>query len=404
MAMAKGIPSNLIVPSESFSADRLANQAHEFGYAQSNTLEALIWDYELYAQLQQRASESCRLKGGAAVQLYVPAERQRASIDIDVLTTLPQREMQQLLEDISNAYGAEEPYLQFEPFIPDEPAAIEGLYSYTTLAPSSLGQKWQLADGTVVEARMIKLDIHEISILPDGESRDGVAVGIQLGYQPLCVRRGYLIAEKLLTQARGTVGVPDDRYQDLPKHLYDLDSLLLSKEVVKPLEQTANWLPTLVGEQGKQWQESGGVKAVLHDLESSLSNFATIDYSDERGQYETAVRRLETLYLPEGARMRLHLWATMASQALAIVKMLRLAIDGDENIIRTFYPEAKLLARKIRLHTQPSKLTRILHDKLPETLRRIRQLRGSPPERLFWLLVTWENLKELEEIVSGNRD
>jgi hypothetical protein len=95
--MAKGLPSNLIVPPESFSADHLTKQAHEFGYAQSSTLEALIWDYELYAQLQQRASESCRLKGGAAVQLYVPAERQRASIDVDVLTTLPQMEMQQLL-------------------------------------------------------------------------------------------------------------------------------------------------------------------------------------------------------------------------------------------------------------------------------------------------------------------
>lgn len=404
MTMAKGLPSNLIVPPESFSADRLAKQAHEFGYAQSNTLEALIWDYELYAQLQQRASESCRLKGGAAVELYVPAERQRASIDVDVLTTLPPREMQQLLEDISNAYGAEGPYLQFEPFIPDEPAAIEGLYSYTTLAPSSLGQKWQLADGTVVEARMIKLDIHETSILPDGESRDGVAVGIQLGYQPLCVRRGYLIAEKLLTQARGTVGVPDDRYQDLPKHLYDLDSLLLSPEVVDSLEEASHWLPMLIGEQGKQWQGGAGVERVLDDLETSLRNLAIIDYSDERGQYETAVRRLETLYLPEGARMRLHLWATMASRALAIVKMLRLAIGSDENIIRTLYPEANLLARKIRLHTQPSKLTRILRDKLPETLHRIRQLRGSPPERLFWFLVTLENLRELKEIISGNRD
>ena len=86
----------------------------------------------------------------------------------------------------------------------------------------------------------------------------------------MCVRRGYLIAEKLLTLARGTVGVPDDRYQDLPKHLYDLDSLLLSKEVVKPLEETANWLPALIGEQGKQWQESGSVKAVLHDLEKLI--------------------------------------------------------------------------------------------------------------------------------------
>lgn len=51
--------------------------------------------------------------------------RQRASVDVDVLTTLPQSEMRLILEEISKAYGAEPPYLQFEPFIPDESAAQE---------------------------------------------------------------------------------------------------------------------------------------------------------------------------------------------------------------------------------------------------------------------------------------
>ncbi|OGO16571.1 MAG: hypothetical protein A2Z14_04355 [Chloroflexi bacterium RBG_16_48_8] len=403
MTMAKGLPSNLIVPPESFSAERLTRQAQEFGYAQANTLEALIWDYELYAQLQQRASKSCRLKGGAAVQLYVTGGRQRASIDIDVLTTLSQREMHQMLEDISNAYSAEEPYLQFVLYIPDEPTAIEGLNSYTTLAPSSLGQKWHLEDGTLVEARMIKVDIHETPSLPHGESRDGVAAGIPLGYQPLCVRRGYLIAEKLLTQARGTVGVPDDRYQDLPKHLYDLDSLLLSTEVVESLEEASDWLPMLIGEQGKQWQGDSSVERVLDDLETSLLNLAIIDYSDERQRYGSAVQRLDTLYLPGGSRMRLHQWATMAARTLGIVRLFKLRIMGEEKTIQDLYPQADRLAGEIRSHTEASKLTRTLCELLPDPLRRMRQLRGSPPERLFWILVTWENLRELNEIISEGK-
>jgi hypothetical protein len=88
MALEKLLPSNLIIPAESFSADRLAKNAQDLGYAQAETLEALIWDYELYAQLQKRISGLCRLKGGAAVQLYVPIERQRASVDVDILTTI----------------------------------------------------------------------------------------------------------------------------------------------------------------------------------------------------------------------------------------------------------------------------------------------------------------------------
>lgn len=399
MASEMLLPSNLIVPAESFSADRLVKNAQDLGYTQAETLEALVWDYELYAQLQQRVPGSCLLKGGAAVQLYVPIERQRASIDVDVLTTSSRNEMHQLLEDISEAYSVEEPYLRFEPYIPDEPAAIEGLYSYTTLAPSSMGQKWQVEDGTIVEARMIKLDLHETHNLPPGEKCGDIVAGISLGYQPLCVRRGYLIAEKLLTQAHGTVGVPDDRYQDLPKHLYDLDSLLLSLEGFETLKEAAKWLSTLISEQGKQWRGDAGFESVLDDLETSLLNFAIIDYSDERQRYGRAVQRLETLYLPEGSRMRLHQWGTMAARILAIVRLLRLIFQGKDNITHELYSHAERLADEISRYPKPSQLTKILYDRLPGSLRQTRQFRGSPPERLFWLLINWNNLNELEDII-----
>jgi len=400
MTMPKGVPQNLIVPLESFSEELLTRKAQEFGYAQANTLEALIWDYELYAQLQQRAPEHCRLMGGAAVQLYVPGDRQRASVDIDILTSLSRSEMRQMLEDISNDYSAENPYLRFASYIPDEPAAIEGLASYTTLALSSLGQKWRLEDGTLVEARMIKVDIHETPSLPPGESREGVVIGIPLGYQPLCVSRGYLIAEKLLTQARGTVGVPDGRYQDLPKHLYDLDSLMLSAEVVEALEDASNWVPMLIREQGMQWQGDDAIERVLDDLETSLLNLAVIDYSDERQRYSSAVKRLETLYLPEGSRMKLHQWATMAARALAAVRMVKLMVRGKENTIQNLYPQARRLAEEIRSRPEAFKLTRALYELLPDTIRHMRQIRGSPPERLFWILVNSENVGELREIIS----
>ncbi len=400
MNHAAGSPANLIVPRNGFSADLIASTARELGFAQPNTLEALVWDYELYAQLQQRGSGSFRLKGGAAVQLYVPAERQRASMDIDVLTAAPRRKIQELLQDISTAYAAEEPYLRFEPYVPDRPASIRGLYSYTTLAPSTLGQKWRLEDGTIVEARMIKVDFHETENLPPGEKREGTVAEIRLGYQPICVRRGYLIAEKLLTQARGTVGVPDARYPDLPKHLYDLDSLMMSPDTVEALTEASVWLPGLIEQQGDRWKGEKGIEAVLNDLETSLLNLAVIDYGDEREKYGRAVQSLETLYLPSGARMKLHRWATIAARVLAIVRLLRSRITGEEVAIRSLYSMAERLAGEVRSHPKSFQLTRTLCERLPAPLLSVRQLRGSPPERLFWLLVDWDNLDHLEEIIA----
>lgn len=392
---------NLIIPLEALTPGVIENQARQYGFAQPNTLEALIWDYELFAQLQHRSSDSFRLRGGAAVQLIVPLERQRASVDVDVLTDLPQGELESLLEEVSASYDTVEPYLRFEPYVPEEPAGVEGLHSYTTLAPSYLGQEWRLPDGASIQARMIKIDFLETARLPPGETRDGKAVGIALGYRPICVTKGYLLAEKLLTQARKTVGVPDRRYSDLPKHLYDIDSLLSTEKVEAAILEAAGWLPSLIEEQGKSWQGKDKIELVLEDLEASLLGMATIDYSSERARYEQAVRRLETLYLPTGSRMRVHRWATMAARALAVIRIIRLDNKKTEEL-KEHLIQSDRLAKEVMRHPDQAGLSRALYGLLPSSLRSIRQLKGSPPARLFWLLIARTDLTKLEELIVSS--
>ena len=45
-----------------------------------------LWDLEIFCQIHKRLKNRLILKGGAAVQLYFPVERQRTSIDIGVLS------------------------------------------------------------------------------------------------------------------------------------------------------------------------------------------------------------------------------------------------------------------------------------------------------------------------------
>jgi hypothetical protein len=113
---------------------------------------------------------------------------------------------------------------------------------------------------------------------------------------------------------------------------------------------------------------------------------------------------LETLYLPEGSRMKLHQWATMAARALATVRMVKLMVSGKEKTIQNLYPQARRLAEEIRSKPEAFKLTRALYELLPDSLRHMRQIRGSPPERLFWILVNSENVEELREIISMDHE
>lgn len=400
MTRARALPASLRVPRDSFSADVITRRSREHGFAQPNTLEALLWDYEIFAQLQERVEGEARLKGGAAAQLFVSPGRQRASVDIDVLTTLAKVAIEAHLGDIGRALGPEGPYFVFEPYVPMKPSKTPGLQSYTVLVPSAVGQKWRLQDGGEIEARMIKVDFHGVARLPPGQSLRVAVAGIDLEFEASCVSRGYLVAEKLLTQARRTVGVPDSRYPDLPKHLYDLDGLTSVENDGQSLAEAAQWLPDLVHQQGREWQGRKQVARVVQDLEKSLAGFAVIDYIEERERFGRAVQQLQTLYLPRGSHWRLHQWAMKAARMLALTRLIGRAILDKTPIEAGQFEMLEALAEKVRAHADPSGLSKLLFPRLPATLQRIRPMRGSPPERLFWLLAEQENISQLAEMAS----
>lgn len=400
MTEIRGLPGSLLVSRECFSGDVITRRSAEHGFAQPNTLEALLWDYEIYAQLQARVKGAARLKGGAATQLYVSPDRQRASVDIDVLTSLPKDAIEAQLGEIGRTLEADGHYFVFEPYVPLNPSKTPGLHSHTVLVPSALGQMWQLQDGREIEGRMIKIDFHEVAGLPPEHSRAAVVAGINLQFEALCVSCGYLIAEKLLTQARNTVGVPESRYQDLPKHLYDLDGLTSVATADLSLTEAARWLPEAIEQQGSEWRGRAQLTRVLDDLEASLAGFAVIDYIADRDRFGRAVQRLETLYLPAVCRWRLHQWATKAARVLALVRVMRRAILNGVELQPDLFRAFEALAARTRTHVEPAGIAQALYSRLPPDLRRIRQLKGSPPERLFWMHAEQANLDWLTEVLT----
>ena len=400
MTEDRALPASLLVPRECFSADVITRRSAEHGFAQPNTLEALLWDFEIYAHLQERIKGAVRLKGGAATQLYVSPDRQRASVDIDILTSLPKDAIEPQLGEIGRALGEDGYYFGFEPYVPLNPSKTPGLHSHTVLVPSTLGQVWRLQDGREIEGRMIKIDFHEVAGLPPEYSRAAVVAGIDLQFEALCVSSGYLIAEKLLTQARNTVGVPDSRYQDLPKHLYDLDGLTSVETAGLSLTEAAQWLPEVIDQQGPAWRGRAQLAAVLEDLESSLAGFAVVDYTEDRERFGRAVQRLETLYLPATCRWRLHQWATKAARVLALVRVMRRAILDGVGLQPDLFHAFEALATKARRHAEPAGIAQALFSRLPSQMRGIRQLKGSPPERLFWIHAEQGNLDWLTEVLT----
>jgi len=113
--------SHLIHNWQNFSANSIKNKVEKYNFTQPTELEVLIWNYELYGHLQQLANKKLILKGGAAAQLYLPKDKQRASVDLDIVSFMSIDGIEQILKRISTKLNNQENYFVFRRYEPREP-------------------------------------------------------------------------------------------------------------------------------------------------------------------------------------------------------------------------------------------------------------------------------------------
>ncbi len=63
MTRPRGLAPSSLLPRDCFSAEFITRRSQEHGFAQPNTLEALLWEYEIFAQLQERVEGAAKLTG-----------------------------------------------------------------------------------------------------------------------------------------------------------------------------------------------------------------------------------------------------------------------------------------------------------------------------------------------------
>lgn|SRR3989338_10137672 len=78
----------LINDEKYFSKETIERLKKKFKFTQAVHIEMLLWDFEIFSQLSEIHSNQFILKGGAATQLYLSSDKQRASRDIDFATNM----------------------------------------------------------------------------------------------------------------------------------------------------------------------------------------------------------------------------------------------------------------------------------------------------------------------------
>jgi hypothetical protein len=151
----------LIHAAKYFTKDEILRRAEYYEYPNPLAVEIFLWDFELAAQSQILCDKSV-LKGGAAAQLYLPLERQRGSVDVDLATSLEKKDVEEVILQLGKTL---EGRIEFSRYEPKKPNPKLPLLTYLASVPSLVDPKREELD--------IKLDfLCESPELPHVELHD----------------------------------------------------------------------------------------------------------------------------------------------------------------------------------------------------------------------------------------
>ncbi len=399
----------LIHKTSGFRSDVLVERASQFGFSQASEVEVFAWALELCGQLQAVAGRSLVLKGGAAAQLYLPLEKQRASVDLDFVSSLPSDEVKQLLHDFSARFAVAHPYFLFREYIPEAPEVGLPMESYFVAVPASLSQPGVEIAGP--PGRDVKVDILYLDEpLGTQEVAQRATFALDLAFSPYCFSVGTLIGDKLLTLATDSIGIPATRAADLTKQLYDLDHLTRVGVDESTMGDMCQAIKVLVPIESRYRGIQVDVPAVIRQIRETLIGWASVDLGAASPEVKWHITAFQGNYLRAEARLPVYGWAIRALR-------LRLVLDCVEEALlkgRLAACEQVRLADRLEAHVRGDHLEpedrgphrervrKTLLDHFSEmTGLRRREFKGRPLERILWQMVSLQNLETLADALEA---
>jgi hypothetical protein len=373
-----------------FSKEELSKRTEKYDFSQPQILELFAWDYELTAQLQE-LSDNLVLKGGAAAQLYLPAQIQRGSVDIDLTTQLDARELNNLISKLSQKFKSFEPLFRFKRYLPKAPKTSLPMSTYDVLLPSVFQENCS-----------IKVDILTSPLSLPTVEMSGIETFAMKVRKVKTASLGALIGDKLLTLARETIGIENE--EDYPKQIYDVEMLTfksgkLTQSVIKHVGEA---IEKITVEEARLRGIDTSHKAVLEDVWKTMERYSRVDLANGSPLMKRNINNFQQFYVSrrEGST-RLYEWS---SRALRIKFLTTLMQSYLSDKIESSQVTQKIL----RSQAISSRIKEVDRKDVPELRRQLlvhaetripgfKELRGKPLERVFWQILTPDNMDEIAE-------
>ena len=381
----------LIHSEEYFKKEEILERAKKYEFPNPLAVEIFLWDCELAAQFQEVCPKIV-LKGGAAVQLHLPLEMQRGSRDIDIMAPLEKYEISDLISDISKSVGG---FVRFELYTPKKPVPKLPLVTYFAKMPTKLNLRKR-------EELEIKIDISLESIsLPSVELRNVKTFAVKVK-RMRCLTVGSLVGDKLLTLAKGSIGMEDE--SDYPKQIYDIDALL---ESTKISEKTVNQMVTSINsltkiEAGYRNIEITPVEA-LDDVIATMNEYSLIDTSGGNTGIKKNIEAFQQFFVSKYRRCPYYEWSSKALKIKFLTKLILEYMNSNltkSKVVKLINKSQELSSKLHKI--SGSRIVKLRKDLLSLAETKIpyfKEMRGKSLDRVFWQIVTPYNLENVELLV-----
>jgi hypothetical protein len=372
-----------------FAKEEILRRAKKYEYVNPLAVEIFLWDCELAAQLQNICDDAV-LKGGAAAQMHLPLERQRGSIDVDMLTSLKKEDIGGILQKLDKVLQGS---IRFSLYKPKKPNPNLPLQTYFARVPSKTDPKRDELE--------IKLDfLCEMPQLPHVTLEDVKTFAADIKRMK-CSTAGALTGDKLLTLAKGSIGI--ELEADYPKQIYDIDALLgacdTSVDFVNDLLSSINTLTEV--EASFRKLKVTPVEA-LDDVRKTTTKYSQVDTSSADAGIKKEVERFQQFFVNKSQRKPYYEWSSK-SLRIRFLAILAQKVISEEITKPNFAKmikeckETDLCLRKISGNAVANlrkEILKLAQSRIPH----YKELKGKSLERVFWEVITPENIGNIRSL------
>ncbi|MBU4450861.1 MAG: nucleotidyl transferase AbiEii/AbiGii toxin family protein [Actinobacteria bacterium] len=391
----------LILEREVFTRDAIEKRMLAGGFNSLAKFELFIWDLEMFLQLQRILGDKIILKGGAAIQFYIPITNQRTSIDIDMICLATRDEVHKAINQIEGLFMGQEDYCKFRIYRPKNPKlGLEDLETYFETIPSicSPGELFSTIGKQEVKIEFLFSD--ESYSINKIRNPQIFALEAHETFNILALEN--LFADKLTTLGPNTIGIPNDRSDEHFKQIYDIITLFLSNtdqilEKSKLIEE--NYYKVALSEcriRGILYSQ----EILLNDMKQFIKRLQQIENTPEMIQ---RANDFQALYLRSAVNRDKTQWAIVGYQLELIAEYI---FRSDKRIFKITDIEEIIKHLKFEHIRGPEKgeISKHFRHELEKAFSGIEGITDNlfrkRIERIIWELVTYVSVEEIKEIVN----